>query len=151
MGEILGAVTAFLDELQVDHEPVEGRGDVVTFAFEGDNERWRCFVEAREAERHLLVYSVSPFNIPVERRVAAAELVARANYGLVVGSFDLDLDDGEVRMRTFLDLDGAPADPGLVQQLITNNLRTMNRYSAAIAAVVTGEATPMELAAKAEA
>ena len=40
-----------------------------------------------------------PFNIPEDKRVEAAIAVCVANYGLVDGSFDYDVNDGEIRYR----------------------------------------------------
>ena len=40
-----------------------------------------------------------PFNIPEDKRVEAAIAVSVANYGLIDGSFDYDVNDGEIRFR----------------------------------------------------
>ena len=40
-----------------------------------------------------------PFNIPEDKRVEAAIAVSIANYGLIDGSFDYDVNDGEIRFR----------------------------------------------------
>ena len=45
------------------------------------------------------VISKLPFNIPEDKRVDAAIAVSVANYGLVDGSFDYDISDGEIRYR----------------------------------------------------
>lgn len=45
------------------------------------------------------LFSPMPFKIAEEKRVDAALAVCIANYGLVNGSFDYDLSDGEIRFR----------------------------------------------------
>ena len=40
-----------------------------------------------------------PFSIPEDKRIDTAVAVAVANYGLVDGSFDFDISDGELRFR----------------------------------------------------
>lgn len=45
------------------------------------------------------LYSPMPFNIAEEKRIDAAIAVCVANYGLINGSFDYDLNDGEIRFR----------------------------------------------------
>ena len=40
-----------------------------------------------------------PFNMPEDKRVEGAIAVSIANYGLVDGSFDYDISDGEIRYR----------------------------------------------------
>lgn len=41
----------------------------------------------------------SPLLVPGGCRTAAAETIARANYGLRLGKFEMNLDDGEVRFQ----------------------------------------------------
>lgn len=43
--------------------------------------------------------SVLPCKMPEDKRVEGALAVCTANYGLVSGSFDYDLSDGEIRFR----------------------------------------------------
>jgi hypothetical protein len=43
--------------------------------------------------------STLPFNMPEDKRVEGAIAVSVANYGLVDGSFDYDISDGEIRYR----------------------------------------------------
>lgn len=40
-----------------------------------------------------------PFNMPEDKRVEGALAICVANYGLVDGSFDYDINDGEIRYR----------------------------------------------------
>ncbi len=59
------------------------------------------------ADREIVqLISPLPFRISEEKRMDAAVAVAVANYGLINGSFDYDLSDGEIRFRatqSFLD------------------------------------------------
>lgn len=135
MGALLEAVAEFLDQRgwPYDQDPEH---DTLHFPFQGDDERWQCFAHAWEDQHRLAVYSVCPFNLPQERRQAAAELVARVNYGLVIGNVELDLDDGQVRYKTSIDVEGAHLEAPLVQQLIFANLHGMNAYLPAFTAIV---------------
>ena len=45
------------------------------------------------------ILSPIPSKIPEDKRLDAAVAVAAANYGLINGSFDLDMSDGEIRYR----------------------------------------------------
>ena len=61
-------------------------------------------------------------------RPAAAEFVARANFGLVIGNFELDMRDGEVRYRVgHMMLDGQ-LDEVTIRRLISTALSTADRY-----------------------
>lgn len=51
---------------------------------------------------HVLFYSYFPVPISAEKRAAAAEFIARANYNLHDGNFEMDMNDGEVRYKACL-------------------------------------------------
>ncbi len=52
------------------------------------------------ADREIVqLLSPMPFHISEDKRVDAAIAVAVANYGLINGSFDFDMSDGEIRFR----------------------------------------------------
>jgi hypothetical protein len=145
----MDVVVDFLAERGWPYEKVDGRS-VVTFPFVGDSEQWQVFVETRDRFDQVVVYSVCPFNIPAEERLAAAEYVTRANYGLIIGNFEMDMGDGEVRFKTSIDVEGSALDRALVNQLVIGNVRAMNQYVAGLGAIVEGSRTPKELVADAE-
>jgi hypothetical protein len=105
---------------------------------EGVTGDWTVFVRAREEERQLIVLSVYPENVPDELLPAMAEFVTRANYGLNIGNFEMDYDDGEVRFRTSIDLEDAPLLDSLTSTLISANVAVMDDYFAGITAVLHG-------------
>lgn len=151
MGELLTVIESALERRGWPHQRLPDR-DVVTFPFQGDDERWVTYAEAREDSRRVIVYSVVPFNVPQERRTGVAEYLTRANYGLQIGNFELDLDDGEVRFKTSLDVKGAELTRELVDRAIVMNLHAMNRYVGGIAALVgDASASPSQLIAGIEA
>jgi hypothetical protein len=64
------------------------------------NGSYTCFAQARESDQQLIFYSVSPLDTPPDRLGEMMAFITRANYGLVLGSFELDMDDGEIRFKT---------------------------------------------------
>lgn len=93
-------------------------------------------------------YSLLPDEVEEEHREAVATLITHANYGLVVGSFEIDLTDGDVRFRTSLALGVAELDDtqlaALVSPLIHYNLSAMDEWMEALQAVASGT-DPAEL------
>ena len=68
-----------------------------------------------------------------------ATYLTLANYGLLVGNFEMNLDDGELRYKTSLDFEGLDELPlQLVRNLVAANVRTMERYLPGLAAVAEG-------------
>lgn len=73
-----------------------------------------------------------------------AEYLTRANYGLVLGNFEMDFRDGEVRYKTSIDVEGAEIVPGLIRNLVYANVITMDRYLPGLLSVIYGNLTPHE-------
>ncbi len=69
---------------------------VLSMEYEGENGRWPCYAQAHADQDRYVFYSVIPVTAPEGRRIAVAELLTRANYGMLIGNFELDLDDGEI-------------------------------------------------------
>ena len=67
-----------------------------------------------------------------------AEFITRANYGMIVGNFELDFSDGEVRYKTSVDVEGSEVTHALVKGLVYANVLTMDRYLKGIMAVAFG-------------
>jgi len=40
------------------------------------------------------------------KRGAVAEFINRANYGIIIGNFEMDFADGEIRYKTSIDVQG---------------------------------------------
>lgn len=114
-------------------EPAQGR---VRFEYATEAAAWTTFAVAFEAAQQVAVYGVLPVPVGPERRAAALELLARINFGQVVGNFELNLDDGEIRFKTSLDFEGGELTFPLLRQLFAANVAMMEHYLPAILAVV---------------
>ncbi len=62
---------------------------VLQMGFQGKNGQWTCYARARENEQQFVFYSICPVTVPKAKRRALAEFIARANYGMVIGNFEL--------------------------------------------------------------
>ena len=71
-----------------------------------------------------------PFNMPEDKRVDGAIAVCVANYGLVDGSFDYDLTDGEIRYRLTSSYCGdSVLSEDLFEYMIMVAASTVDRYN----------------------
>ncbi len=118
--------------------------------FQGENGQWTCYAQAREEQAQLLFYAVCPVKAPEDKRMAVAELLTRANYGLFIGNFEQDMTDGEIRYKTSIDVEGDRLTPALVKPLVYANVLMMDRYLPGIMSVIYGNAAPAEAVAKTE-
>lgn len=49
--------------------------------------------------RTVLFLSRMPINIPLEHRMKVCEFITRVNYGVVLGGFELDIDEGDLNYK----------------------------------------------------
>lgn len=148
--QIFNAMVEFFEEDNWAFTWLDGR-PVLRIGFSGRNGKWTCYAQAREAQEQFVFYSVCPLNAPQDKRQAVAEFITRANYGMIIGNFELDFDDGEIRYKTSIDVEGAALLPSLVKQVVYPNVIIMDRYLPGLMAVIYGGSSPVEAIGKIEA
>jgi hypothetical protein len=144
MADIRAAVAGYLSRHRW---PYEDRGQALATPVAGKNGSWVAFFEIRDEDDQLLVYSIIPFDVPEARRTEAALYLTRANFGLAIGNFELDLDDGEVRYKTSIDVEGAQILEPLIDHIFLANVVTVDRYLNGLRAVIEGDAAKVAVAA----
>ena len=70
-----------------------------------------------------------PFNMPDDQRVEGAIAVSVANYGLVDGSFDYDIKDGEIRYRLTSSYRDSNLSHDLFEYMIMCAASTVDNYN----------------------
>jgi hypothetical protein len=124
----------------------ERMGDAAVFRvqYSGRNATFPCFVQVRVELEQLLVYAVCPVRTPEEARSRVAEFITRANYGMRIGNFELDYDDGEVRYKTSVDFEGEPLTVRWLRGLLYPAVQTLDTYLPGLLAVAHGERSPLD-------
>jgi len=149
MGSIFNKLTSFLREDDWNFSQLEDK-PMIILNFSGDNGTWRCFGQAREELDQLLFYSMSPLNVPEDKRASVMEFLTRANYGLVLGNFEMDLNDGEVRYKTSINASADKLDADIMKPMLYANLMTLDRYLPGLMAVLHGGVSAEEAVARVE-
>lgn len=119
---------------------------------EGEHGRWMTLVQVYDERGVFAFYSLLPVSPAGSRIPAVVEYVTRANAGLVTGNFEVDVDSGEVRFKTAIDLSDVPeaalADGAVIRSLVADlaytNAATTDRYLPGLLQVVAGSSTPAE-------
>jgi hypothetical protein len=93
----------------------------------------------------LCVNSFIPNKALPDRRAAVAELLSRINSELLLGCFEMNRADGEIRFRTSVLLPGGDITSGIVEHLIKSNLAIVDQFLKQIMAVLYAHATPEEV------
>lgn len=136
-GKIYQAMLNFFSEEDWEFTKLQGKL-ILRLAFMGKNGQWNCFALANETQQRFLFYSIGPLDIPSLNRSAIAEFLTRANYGMEIGNFELDIDSGEIRCKTSLDVTGDRITPALIKQLVYTNVLTLDQYLPGIQAIIDG-------------
>ena len=89
------------------------------------------------------VYAISPIGADSDDPSAIREMAAflsRANYGLRIGNFELDCNDGEIRFKVFTSCDDIIPSREMVKTSIVIPAMMFERYAPGILSVIfTGE------------
>ena len=98
-----------------------------------------------DAEADLFqVLGHSPIRVPEGSRPAIAEAVARANYGLRIGKFEFNVDEGELRFQTSQALIGETVGESIIDRLITTTMAMLDMYLPAFLSVIYGNELPKD-------
>ena len=90
----------------------------------------------------IISYAISPINVPEEKRQAACEFIARANYGLKVGTLEMDMNDGEIRNRTYIIAKDALPNLADVEKCVDFSFLVLDRYGKGLLPMIYGNLTP---------
>ena len=149
MGAIYDATVQFFKEEEWVFVEIEGK-PALSLNYAGKSGTWSCFAKAEEDKDMMLFYSYCPVKVPENKRPLVGDFLTRANYGLLIGNFEMDYNDGEVRYKTSIDVEGDQLSKALVKRLVYDNLAVMDRYLPGVLSVIYGGASPTEAIAQAE-
>lgn len=127
--------------------PLDVRDDYLATLVTGKHGEWTAFLDVREAEDHIAVHSMVPVEVSPEMRTTMALFLTRVNFGLPIGNFELDLDGGETRFKTSVELGGLEPSEGIIERLFIANIVTVDQYLPGLRAVLGGEDPAVALAA----
>jgi hypothetical protein len=137
-GQIFEEMVNFFKQDSWPFYKIEGK-PILQMAFQGENGKWTCFARAREQQQQMVFYSICSVNAPENKRMAVAEFLTRANCGMIMGNFEIDFEDGEIRYKTSIDVEGDSLSSALIKQLVYANVMMMDQYLPGIMSVIYGE------------
>lgn len=147
--QIFEAMVNFFKEDDWPFNQVEGT-PVLHMAFQGENGQWSCIASARVQQEQFVFYSVCPVLVPENKRQRLAEFLTRANSGMIIGNFELDFTDGEIRYKTSIDVKGDRLSSAVLKQLVYANVIMMDEYLPGIMSVMYGDVSPGDAIAQIE-
>lgn len=107
-----------------------------SFGFRGQNNRYDFRARIGERNNTLSIYAVLPMQAPNNKLHETAEFLHRANYGLIIGNFELDFRDGEIRYKVSIDMEDNVPNPDHINSMIDCALAMSDRYIPGLGQVV---------------
>lgn len=146
---IFQAIVNFFKEDNWHYAQIKGQS-ALRLAFEGKNGKYDCYAQAREQQKQFVFYSVCPIKSPELKSGAVGEFISRANYGMIIGNFELNFDTGEIRYKTSIDIE-EDLSPVLIKRLVYTNVTMIDEYLPGIRSVIDNDVSPEEAIAQIEA
>jgi hypothetical protein len=147
-GTLLDEVKAFLREEGWIAAEAPDR-PVLTATVTGDKGSWPFAVWVPDDDGPVVCYSSITAVSPDRRREVGA-LLAELNFGILVGSFEMDPGDGEVRFRTSVGVAGVEPTPELLAQLVYANVAGADDHVVMLRQVADGSMTVDEARERAQ-
>lgn len=109
------------------------------------------FVDVRNGDYVVYAIPVIAADESDEKAMAElAEFICRANYGLVNGNFELDMRDGEIRYKSFMDCAGIIPTKEMVRNSIYCPVAMIRRYGGGFADIIYGGSSAKKAIEKCE-
>lgn len=139
--ELLTTLTDFLDE-QGWHYTVDSEDGIIrsSFKLESKLKSYHMIVDVNEL--YYTVYYTLDISADEDCRREVAEFLTYVNYGLRSGNFEMDMRDGEVRVKIFIDCDDCPPTEEVLNMSFTDGDRYLNRYGNGLLSVMFGLSSP---------
>lgn len=147
-GSIMSVIKQYLEEDKLTYREVDER--MVQANFQGKHLSYQVMLVAHEDQRRAVFHTTVPLRVQPEQRLLVAEYLCRANYGLILGNFELDFESGAIRYKTSTCVDGGELTTGMVKTLLHINLSTTDRYAKGLFGVLFCERTPAQEIAELE-
>lgn len=121
----------YLKAVELTYSIVENE-TIITFRYTSKG-NYQCIVDIDEHDQIILVYTILGSIIVSDKRNRISQLLTKINYGLRIGNFEMDYDDGQIRYKTSIDYDGVKEfDDSFIANLILISLTTTDKYFQAI-------------------
>lgn len=143
--EIAAVLQEVLAGIGIDAKPEE-KGGMGVFTV---NMKLRCklqnarmFILVRE--NNFSTLTTVPLSADENARLAVAEYLTRANFNMRNGNFELNMNDGEIRFKTYVHVGQGTLDPSAAKLAILLPFLSIDRFGDGLLEVLFGLKSPRE-------
>lgn len=124
--------------------------NVLLFGIAGKNGKFQCVVDLIENESKFIFFSICGINAPLKKKDVMLELLNGLNCQLFFGNFEIDLEDGEIRLRTHIPYRNLQVNEQFIEEIIMTNIIIMDKSIPAIMSLMYGDISVNEAIKKAK-
>lgn len=125
----------------------DDKNGVIKLEICGINTDFYSFLLVDEEQESLLCNTHINQKIPPSLRLEVCDFMCRVNYELSNGNLEMDMDTGEIRYRTYLDLADAHPSQEQILNIIWNGVVGFDTYYPGLMKLIYGDYTAEEAAA----
>jgi hypothetical protein len=94
-----------------------------------------------ESQRFVFYLNLGLAALP-EQRDTIARFITRANWGLTIGNFEMDYQDGHIRFKTSVDFEDSELNEALIRNSILSAMTAMEAYGDELVTMAAADARP---------
>lgn len=121
-----------------------GEGQAIRTDLRGEVATYRIVARVEDDTDLFQVFGYSPLRVPEGCRPAVAEALTRANYGLRIGKFEMDLDDGELRFQAAQIMIHDVLGEEVIDRMIGTTINMLDMYLPAVLSVIYANELPQD-------
>lgn len=126
--EVYETLCNMLDHIGWRYDKVEEKL-MIKSGVKGDDLPIEFIVMVKPRNEVVQFLSALPFNMPEDKRVDGALAICAANFGLVDGSFDYDLSDGQIVFRLVSSYRDSLLSEALFEYMVMVSASTIDKYN----------------------
>jgi len=143
MGKILEIIEAHLTQDDWNYTKSKDK-DMIICGVNGKNATFRLYFYVNEETEYLLITTAIDTRIPEHKRILVAEYIIRANYNLNLGSFELNMETGEIQYKTSISVKNGELSVQMVEHMIDAGVFTSDQYYTGLMAIIFADKTPLD-------
>ena len=137
---LFDAVRSALEEMEVGFE---GDDAHLRFGARMENGQYDCFIDIDEEKSLVACYVYLSPRVPPNNRATVNEFLTRLNFfWMGLGNFEMHFDEGVVRCRTSIAVDGGKLMPPMVQALVHTGIHSLDACAPWIMKIVYANLAP---------
>ena len=109
---------------------------ILSTTYQGENGQWIFVASVDDNTGVITMFSRAPLSCPPDLFNTMSEFLERANFGMTHGAWVMDRNDGEIRYRVGVDMEGMILTDEYLRNLTLYTNFTMDSYLPSLKAIV---------------